>query len=241
MDESDGIDRKQGRPDFETPGRVRRLEVSVGDEFQSSMSVGNRGGGVDGLLVVVRGEAIGEELITVETIGLQGGRGQERVDVPADEERGEDGERIVAATFPDAAVAGALADDVDFSQMSDRRGREVMRAHRASRVSVYVAGHAEAAGEGDLEIELSAMNAPESAVEPSHITVFPTSRRPLHAEDEPPPHTLRQLEKNDTLFALAHLDAPVDQWAEAATEAIAQWSGTIAESDDVFIRVESTG
>lgn len=242
MGDASSIDRMGGSPAFETPGRDRRLEVSVGDEFQASMSVGNRGGGAEGLRVVVGGEAVEEERITVETIGLRGGEGQERLEVSADRQERADGGRIFVATFPEATVAGALAGDVDLSEMSDRRGQEVMRAHRASRVSVSVSGRAEGPGDGGLAIELSAMDAPEaSTTERSHITVFPTPRRPLHAEEEPPPHTLRQMEKKETLFALAHFDAPVGDWAESATEAIAAWSDIIAEEEATLTRVESTG
>jgi hypothetical protein len=123
--------------------------------------------------------------------------------------------------------------------MSDERGREVMSAHRASRVAVYVSGRAVEAGDGELRIEIAPIGQEGRAVgESARLTVFPTARRPLKAEEEPPPHTLRQMVKDETLFALVHFNAPVGAWAEYATDAIARWNDRIAGAGDRYIRVQ---
>lgn len=239
MSNSDSIERKSGAPDLETPGRVRNLEVSQGDEFQASTSVGNRGGGAEGLRVVVAGDVVEAGLVDIESIGLHGGVEQDRVEREAEEVDTGDAARRFVVDFPEVELAGALADDVDFADMSDERGREVMSAHRASRVAVYVSGRAVEAGDGELRIAIAPADEEERAVrERARLKVFPTARRPRKAEEDPPPHTLRQMVKDETLFALVHLDAPVGAWAEYATDAIGRWNDRIAGADDRYTRVQ---
>ncbi len=238
MSTSNGIERIEGPPQLETPGRERRLEVSCGDGFQASTSVGNHGGGFEGLRIEVTGSAVSEGLVEIESIGVHGGAAQERTDLDA-ERVDEEGTRHFVAVFRDVELAAALAGEVDFAEMSDERGREVMRAHRGSRASIYISGRAIEAGDGELCIELAPIEAPERRVgEEAHLTVFPTARRPLASEEEPPAHTLRQMAKDETLFGLVHFDAPVGAWADEATEAMGRWNDLIAGGDDRYIRVE---
>lgn len=232
------IQRVKGPPSFEAPGRVRNLEASVGDEFQSSMSLGNRGGPAEGVRVIVRGEAIDEGLVEIDSVRLMGGTASEQREAPAVKEDVSDG-RVFSAEFEDVGIDGALSETVDFSEMGDAEARRVMDAHKATRLSVYARGHAAAEGEGDLTIEISAMNAPEATVgESSRVSVLPTPRMPLNAEpDTAPPHTLRQMQKPETLFGLVHFGAPAADWADEAIEAIGRWKEAISGFDDTFIRV----
>lgn len=241
VESNDTIGRVGGAPQFDVPDRVRELETSVGEQVQASTSIGNRGGAVTGVRAVVDGTALDREIVEIDTVRLTGGRGQQAVEREGRvEEDGEGGRRIVAE-FDEVEVAGALSEDVDLSDVSDERGREIMRAHRASRMSIYARGRAVAAGEGTLAVGVEASNdaGSDAARVRSELEVHPEPRMPRGARSEhAPTHTLRQMEKSGTLFALVHFDTPMGAWKSLAADAMSRWASEISGSDDQFATVE---
>lgn len=234
------IARISGTAEFESAGRVRELEASKGGDFQASASFGNRGGRAKGVAIRVGGEAVERGLVEIETIRLTGGTVRDFEEAPVESGGSEGERREVVAEFPEATVEGALAEEVDLSELSPERRREVMQAHRASRISVYVRGNAIAPGEGDLRIGIAPIGQQpsERAEEQAHLAVYPRPRVPVPADPETaPPHTLRQMQKPETLFALLHFDRSVDAWVRPAAKAIRVWNEAIADSEGAYTEV----
>lgn len=234
------VARVSGTAEFEAAGRVRELEASMGGDFQASASFGNRGGRAKGVAIRVGGEAVERGLVEIETIRLNGGTVRDFEEAPVEFSGGEEERGEVVAEFPEAAVEGALGEVVDLSELSPERRREVMQAHRASRISVYVRGTAVAPGEGDLRIGVAPVGKKPSdrAEERAHLAVYPRPRVPVPADPETaPPHTLRQMQKPETLFALIHFDRSADTWVRPAAKAIRAWNDAIVGSEGVYTEV----
>lgn len=240
LEGSDEIRRVGGAPSFDVPDRVRELEASVGEDVQTSTSVGNLGGPVEGIRVEVTGSALDDGLVEVDTIRVSGGVGRETVERSIAAGAAGDG-GTVAVTFDELDLAGALTDEVDLSDVSDRRGRELMRAHRASRMSVYARGSAVSSGDGTWSIRVEGTNdsGSDAAEATSRISVHPEPRMPARAQSErAPTHTLRQMERSGTLFAVAHFDKPIGAWMSLASDAMSRWGAEIATPEDSFAVVE---
>ena len=233
------LERVGGMPQFAPPDAGRLREASVGDQLQVSASVGNRGGPAVGIRVILSGPALTRQLLEVDTIRIMGGRAGDQEEAPGRQTEGPDGRPIVVADFPERAVEGALAGEVDLSEMSEARQKRLMDAHRATRLTLYASVRATAEGTGDLELGLQALDRPEThAASTTPMSIGPTPRRPLHVDpDVVQPHELRRLQKSNTLFALLHFGEPIDRWRESAAEADGTWSGAVAEPGDSFTTV----
>lgn len=221
----------EGPPKFQLHSYGDHLFVSEGDHVDIQMSVYNKGGAADGLLVVAMGEAIEQGFIEIESVRVLTHKNDGFETVDASFELTPivaDGKQVMVhlASLPDFRLPQGVVGGMN--QYWGSNWHQASEANQKTSVSAYIKCKALKTGKSKITVGLvPTTNSSGQAMLRVAFDISPHSRRPLQSSDSMPSHYLRMMEHPRRLVSLVSLGLDQKASAEIAANAIEKWHKAI--------------
>lgn len=202
----------EGPPRFELNSYGPELTVSEGDTVDIDLSVYNRGGGAEGLSVIIFGEALDQGLIEVQSVRLvarEDPQGYKTIDaafVPARIQL--EGKEVdaYAAQLPDFTLPWGVAGGVN--QNWGAQWRQAFEENQKTSISAHIKCKALKPGQSNVVAGLMPMANPTGRAELKvNLEISPHSWRPLHYSNKAPSAYLRFMDQPTRLVGFIALNA----------------------------------